>query len=177
MKSTLAIPSARRRAEFLSAVARSRKLHGKRVSPPQTKRNFYEYLKRFKLPRNVGYWVVTETGELAGVINISEIVRGSFQSAYLGYYGFAPYDGHGYMTEGVRAVVDKAFRSLRLHRLEANIQPNNERSRNLVQRLGFKLEGYSPRYLKIAGKWRDHERWALTLENWKDFKKNTANKY
>jgi len=63
-------------------------------------------------------------------------------------------------------VVSRAFRQLRLHRLEANIQPDNEASRRLVKRLGFKLEGFSPRYLKIAGKWRDHERWAVTAENW-----------
>ncbi len=71
------------------------------------------------------------------------------------------------MTAGVRAVISRAFGELRLHRLEANIQPDNEASRRLVQRLGFRLEGFSPRYLKIAGKWRDHERWALTLEQWK----------
>jgi [ribosomal protein S5]-alanine N-acetyltransferase len=70
------------------------------------------------------------------------------------------------MTKGLGEVLINAFRSLRLHRLEANIQPGNVKSRKLVQRLGFKLEGYSPRYLKIAGKWRDHERWALTREDW-----------
>jgi len=69
-------------------------------------------------------------------------------------------------TAGLRAVVSRAFRQLRLHRLEANIQPDNEASRRLVKRLGFKLEGFSPRYLKIAGRWRDHERWAVTAENW-----------
>ena len=107
---------------------------------------------------HVGYWVVTESGELAGAININEIVRGSFRSGYLGNYAFVPHNGRGDMTTGLRTVVSRAFRQLRLHRLEANIQPDNEASRRLVKRLGFKLEGFSPRYLKIAGKWRDHER-------------------
>jgi ribosomal-protein-alanine N-acetyltransferase len=71
------------------------------------------------------------------------------------------------MEKGLRAVLNDAFRAQRLHRLEANIQPNNEASRRLVQRCGFRLEGFSPRYLKIAGRWRDHERWAITVEEWK----------
>jgi ribosomal-protein-alanine N-acetyltransferase len=166
MKSILAIPSGRRRGEFLAAVARSRKLHGHWTSPPRTTKAFDQYFKRCDLSAHAGYWIMTEAGELAGVVNINEIVRGRFRSGYLGYYAFAPHNGHGYMTEGIRAVVSRAFRALGLHRLEANIQPGNDQSRQLVQRLGFKLEGYSPRYLKIAGKWRDHERWALTAEDW-----------
>lgn len=59
-----------------------------------------------------------------------------------------------------------AFGELDLHRLEANIQPDNERSIRLVVRLGCRREGYSPRYVKVAGKWRDHERWALLAEDW-----------
>ena len=111
--------------------------------------------------------MIAENGALAGVININEIVRGRFCSGYLGYYAFAPHNQRGYMTGGLRAVLLEAFRREGFHRLEANIQPENEASRRLVQRAGFRLEGYSPRYLKIAGRWRDHERWAITIEDWR----------
>jgi ribosomal-protein-alanine N-acetyltransferase len=70
------------------------------------------------------------------------------------------------MTEGLTLVLRHAFRRLGLHRLEPNIQPENLASRRLVRRLGFRKEGFSPRYLKIAGRWRDHERWAIVRETW-----------
>ena len=160
-------PSRKRRDEFLAAVRRSRKLHGHWVAPPRTAAKFDAYLERLRNETHLSYWVCTEHGELAGVINISEIVRGLFWSGYLGYYAFAPHHGHGFMKKGLGAVVSEAFGRHRLHRLEANIQPDNEASRRLVQKMGFRLEGYSPRYLKIAGRWRDHERWAITAEEWR----------
>ena len=115
----------------------------------------------------LGYWVSTRDGDLAGVINISEIVRGTFCSGYLGYYAFVPHNGCGYMKRGLNAVLTDVFSRHRLHRLEANIQPENASSRGLAESLGFRLEGFSPRYLKIGGRWRDHERWAITAEEWK----------
>ena len=101
------------------------------------------------------------------MVNVSEIVRGFFQSAYMGYYGMAGMNGRGLMGDAVRLTVTHAFHGLGLHRLEANIQPGNEPSRALAKRLGFRQEGYSPRYLKIDGEWRDHERWAVLADEWR----------
>ena len=70
------------------------------------------------------------------------------------------------MTRFAGSIVSTAFADLGLHRLEANIQPDNARSLALVQRLGFSREGYSPQYLMVDGQWRDHERWAVRAETW-----------
>ena len=111
-----------------------------------------------------------EGGPIVGAVNVNELVRGVFQSAYLGYWLGAPHTGRGYMREGLALVLAHAFApaadgGLGLHRLEANIIPENAASLAVVRALGFRREGYSPRYLKIAGAWRDHERWALTVED------------
>ena len=101
------------------------------------------------------------TDEIVGLINMFDILRGNFLSANIGYYVSAAHAGQGYMTEALNLVVDYSFDNLGLHRLEANIQPQNLKSRNLVQRCGFSLEGYAPKFLWIDGSWKDHERWAL----------------
>lgn len=108
-----------------------------------------------------------DDGRILGNINISNIVRGCFQSAVLGYWCRQDAAGQGFMSEGLRLVAEFAFEDLGLHRLEANIQPSNAPSIALVRRVGFQQEGYSPRYLKIAGEWRDHERWTLLAEDWR----------
>jgi ribosomal-protein-alanine N-acetyltransferase len=164
----LARPSAACEREFLRAVRRSRRLHGAWVSPPATPAAYRRYMQRIRRPTHVGYLVRRgDSGALVGVVNVSEIVRGAFQSAYLGYYAFVPEAGRGLMRQGLALVIEEGFAGLGLHRLEANIQPGNVASRRLVRRLGFRREGFSPRYLKIAGRWRDHERWALLREDWR----------
>ena len=75
------------------------------------------------------------------------------------------------MGEGLERVLRFAFRTQKIHRLEANIQPGNSASKRLVRRAGFGWEGFSPRYLKILGRWRDHERWAITVEDWRKRKR------
>jgi ribosomal-protein-alanine N-acetyltransferase len=161
-------PSARDQERFLAASRRSRSFHGPWGDPPKTEEAFREYLRRHQSPTHEGHLLVERTsGELVGVVNVMEIVRGSFHSAYLGYYLFLPHGGRGFMTEGLGLVISRAFRELRLHRLEANIQPGNQRSIRLVERLGFRCEGLSPRYLKVGGRWRDHQRWALLREEWR----------
>ena len=104
---------------------------------------------------------------LVGVFNLSQIFYGPLCSAYLSYWAGAPFAGQGYLRAGLEQLLRHAFRRLRLHRVEANIQPQNLRSRALAERAGFRLEGFSPRYLKIGGRWRDHERWAITVEDWR----------
>jgi ribosomal-protein-alanine N-acetyltransferase len=66
----------------------------------------------------------------------------------------------------VRLVLERAFTQLGLHRVEANIIPSNTASLGVARNCGFRKEGYSPRYLRIAGTWQDHERWAMTIEDW-----------
>lgn len=107
------------------------------------------------LARNLG------DGSVVGVITLSQIARGGFQSAYLGFYGAIGQAGRGQMTTAVGAAIDYAFGDLGLHRVEANVQPGNLRSLALIKRVGFQKEGFSPNYLSIGGEWCDHERWAI----------------
>jgi ribosomal-protein-alanine N-acetyltransferase len=153
--------------DFIAAVGASKELHHSWVDPPDTPERFAAYLTRAAREDHVAYLIRhTECGGLVGFVNINNIVRGAFRSGYLGYGAFAPHAGRGFMTSGLRAVIDAAFGELRLHRLEANIQPDNAPSLALVRKLGFHREGFSPRYLFIDGDWRDHERWAILAESW-----------
>lgn len=169
MDIVLSAPSAADADEFLEAVRASRGLHRPWTDPPDTPERFAAYLERITGDEFAGRLIRhAACGQLAGYVNINNIVRGPLPSADLGYSAFVSHAGRGVMAAGVRAVIDTAFHELGLNRLEANIQPNNHRSIDLVRRLGFELEGFSRRYLWVDGAWRDHERWALLAEDWKD---------
>ncbi|MEZ5059899.1 MAG: GNAT family protein [Solirubrobacterales bacterium] len=152
---------------FVAASIASADLHGPWIEPPRTATAYAEMLRRAEAPNRFQYLVIAPDGGIGGTVTVGDIVRGNFQSAYLGYAAFAPHAGRGLMTAGLAAVVDRAFTELRLHRLEANVQPGNLPSAALVRRLGFRLEGHSPRYLAVLGEWRDHDRWAITSEDWR----------
>jgi [ribosomal protein S5]-alanine N-acetyltransferase len=145
----------------------SRTLHRPWLYAPQTPEDFREYLVRALRPTSEFFLACRlEDDAIVGFLNLGEIVRGGFQSAYLGYGAVASHAGKGYMTEALELVLRDTFTRLGLHRVEANIQPGNAASIALVRRAGFELEGVSPRYLKIGGRWRDHERWAIRSERW-----------
>lgn len=152
------------RDEFLAMVHESRDLHRPWAYPPYADQ-FDELVARCARDDSLCLLACDrETGAIAGVFTISQIVRGAFQSAFVGYYASAAFAGRGYMREGLELTVELAFGPLGLHRLEANIQPANAASVALARGAGFRLEGYSPRYLLIGGRWRDHERYAITLD-------------
>jgi [ribosomal protein S5]-alanine N-acetyltransferase len=162
----LSAPSPSDAEEFIDAVVASHSLHHPWLDAPDSPARFAAYLERVKSEDQVSLLLRHRScGQLIGFVNVNNIVRGGFQSAYLGYGAFASHAGRGLMTEGLRAVVGVAFGDLGLHRLEANIQPGNARSLALVKRLGFEKEGFSRRYLRIDGDWRDHERWALLVDD------------
>jgi len=166
MRVTIRPPTLRDWPAFQAAVKRSRSLHHPWVAPPNTRKKFGAYVKRAKSDSHRGFLVVLRpSGEIVGVINLGNIIRGLLQGAYVGYYAFAPHAGKGLMHEGMRLVLKHAFQKLKLHRLEANIQPKNHASLRLARGCRFEREGFSRRYLKVGGRWRDHERWAILVED------------
>lgn len=173
----LRAPTERDVAEFTALNRASARFHRGLVSPPTQPGQFVDYLERCRRADSACFLICrTEDDAIIGAINLSQIFRGGFQNAYLGYYIGAPYAGSGYMTEAFKLMLRYAFRELKLHRLEANIQPQNHASIALVKRAGFGREGFSRRYLKICGRWRDHERWAIVAENWKTPRKSSSHK-
>ena len=146
--------------EFVALMKESTELHEPWISPPTNAASFRAYLRRINREDHEGFAICLKTSdEILGAININNIVRGSFQSASLGYYVGARHQGKGYMSEGLTLLLRFACQTLGLHRLEANIQPDNTPSQQLVERCGFVNEGISRNFLFIHGAWRDHIRW------------------
>jgi ribosomal-protein-alanine N-acetyltransferase len=103
------------------------------------------------------FFIFRETDNvLVGGLSLGHVRRGVAQAATLGYWMGEPYAGKGYMSSAVRAVIGYAFEKQGLHRIEAACLPNNDASRRLLERLGFRQEGYARSYLNINGQWRDH---------------------
>ena len=156
------------RDEFTSLMRASRAFHSPWATAPTDDGLFAAYLVDARRADFEAMLLCrTEDDAIVGFFNLSQIVRRGFQSAYLGYAAGKPFAGRGYMRDGLELVLRHAFATLRLHRVEANIQPTNASSLALARGAGFRREGFSPRYLKIGGRWRDHERWAILAEEWR----------
>ncbi len=154
--------------EFVSLMRASRSFHRPWATAPTDAERFAVYLADADRTDFEAMLVCRgDDDAILGFFNLSHITRGLLQSAYLGYAIGKPYAGQGYMRTGLDLVLRRAFLALRLHRVEANIQPDNHASIALARGAGFRREGFSPRYLKIGGRWRDHERWALLADEWR----------
>jgi ribosomal-protein-alanine N-acetyltransferase len=164
----LRTPTRNDAAEFISLMRMSRAFHRPWATAPADEERFAAYLADSRRPDFEPMLACrTEDDAILGFFNLSQIARGLLQSAYLGYAVGKPFAGQGYMRDGLEHVLRRAFTDLRLHRVEANIQPGNKASIGLAQGAGFRREGFSPRYLKIGGRWRDHERWAILVDDWR----------
>ena len=161
-------PTRSDRDEFIALMRSSRAFHSPWATAPTDDERFAAYLADARRADFEAMLLCRSDDEaILGFFNLSQIVRRGFQSAYLGYAVGKPFAGQGYMRDGLELVLRQAFTSLRLHRIEANIQPTNGSSLALARGAGFRREGFSPRYLKIGGRWRDHERWAILAEEWR----------
>jgi [ribosomal protein S5]-alanine N-acetyltransferase len=162
-------------AAFIALAQVSAAVHGRWLWAPKTPEEFAAYIARFSNGPDTALVVCDAgSGGIAGFFTITDIIRGPYWRGTVGYGGFVPTRGRGYMTQGLRRVLGFAFDDLGLHRLEADIQPENLASKRLVSRLQFVYEGLSRGFVLIDGEWRDHERWAMTRERWDSIREGTG---
>jgi len=158
-------PVAEDEEAFLAAMRDSVGLHAPWVSAAKDHAGWQRYMTRLQRDNEAGYLVKRiQDNVICGVINLNIITYEALCGAYVSYFGVAGQVEKGYMKEGLLQVIGHAFGELGLHRLEANIQPENYASIALARSVGFQYEGFSPRFLKIRGEWCDHERWAVLAD-------------
>ena len=166
-------PTAEDFAEYVRLAKQSEKFHRGLMKMAKTREEFDAFLRRSEQETNECFLICrNEDRAIAGMINLSQIFRGSFQNAYLGYGLGVKFTGQGLITEAIKLILKYAFTDLRLHRVEANVQPHNTTSIAVLQKTNFTKEGFSRKYLKVGGRWRDHERWAIIAEDYKSKSEN-----
>jgi ribosomal-protein-alanine N-acetyltransferase len=159
-------PESADESAFLAAMKDSVGLHYPWVSAPKDHAGWKRYMKRLERDNEAGFLVKRiQDGAICGVVNLNIITYEALCGAYVSYFGVASLAEKGYMKEGLLQVIKHAFDKLGLHRLEANIQPENLASIALAKSTGFRYEGFSPRFLRINGEWCDHERWAVLVDS------------
>jgi ribosomal-protein-alanine N-acetyltransferase len=158
-------PRATDKEELLELTRVSKSIHHPWITVPAGEEEFEQFLRDSRRHDSKAFLVCNlEDKSIAGVLIIKNVLRDDFQSGNVQFYVGRDSAGKGYMTEGLSLLLRYAKRRLKLHRLDANIQQQNKQAIALVMRCGFKMEGYSKRFKKVGGRWRDHERWAILLE-------------
>lgn len=109
-------------------------------------------------------WVVLVDGEIAGQLNVANILHGSVSSASIGYWIGKDFAGQNAIPIAVALAIDYLFDQLGLHRVEIDIRPENAPSLRVVEKLGLRQEGLKERFIHIDGEWRDHLAFAITKE-------------
>jgi ribosomal-protein-alanine N-acetyltransferase len=164
----LRVPEEPDEREFTSLMRASRSFHRPWASAPTDQDRFSAYVAD---SRRIDFEAMlvcrVEDDAIIGFFNLSQIAQGKTHSAYLGYAIGQRFAGQGYMREGIELVLHNAFENLGLDCVEANIQPGNKASIALAHGAGFHRDGCPPRYLKIGGLWRDHDRWAILADEWR----------
>lgn len=152
--------------ELVAANAANAAYHAPWVSPFSDDESFDVWFARMITGPHISLVArEPQTREAVGIVNLNEIVMGAFRSCFVGYYGYERWAHQGWMTAALRSAVRFAFQELGLHRIEANIQPDNLASARLAARAGFRKEGSSPRYLFVNSAWRDHDHWVILNED------------
>jgi [ribosomal protein S5]-alanine N-acetyltransferase len=111
------------------------------------------------------FGVFTKSDELIGKVGLSNVSRGAWQNATLGYFVDKSTNGRGHCTEAVGLAVRYAFTAARLHRVQAAVMPRNEASSRVLVKNGFRFEGFAVNYLRINGRWEDHHIYSITAES------------
>jgi ribosomal-protein-alanine N-acetyltransferase len=119
----------------------------------------------WKSDQAYNFGIFHHDGTLIGMINLFQVLRGSLQSAFIGYFLDKKHNGKGYTTEAVKLIVDYAFSELKLHRIEAGVMPHNIGSIRVLEKSGFHKEGIAKKNVKINGKWEDHQVLAIVNPN------------
>jgi [ribosomal protein S5]-alanine N-acetyltransferase len=131
------------------------------------RRGIEEGLEAWANDRGYSFGVFTADKELIGKVGLSNVARGAWQSATLGYFIDKDHNGRGHGCEAVALACEFAFTAAALHRVQAAVMPRNRASARLLTKNGFRFEGFAADYLRIDGRWEDHYVYSLTTETWR----------
>lgn len=133
-------------------------------SVPITFADMVRDLRREAREGRVLPWVIRLRDQLVGQLTVNSIAYGSARSAQAGYWVASEVAGRGIAPVALALATDHCWETMGLHRMEVNIRPENQASRRVVEKLGFRLEGTRRAYLHINGAWADHLSFALTAD-------------